>query len=89
MEYKSSTWLHTQRKRLVLLQRLNVFFDLCSFLYIEKRGRTCFPFILSLHRMENYRDALSAEPIPSQTGTCNDRVSAWLKFTLVELLVGI
>ena len=34
-------------------------------------------------------DARSGEPIPSQTGTCNDRVGTWWKFTLVKLLVGI
>jgi hypothetical protein len=39
--------------------------------------------------MENDRDTGSAEPIPSQTGTCNDRISAWLEFILVKLLVWV
>ena len=88
-DIKARRWLLTQRKAPLLLQRLNVRLDLCCFQYIEKRGRACFPFVLSLHCMENDRNAASAEPIPSQTGTCNDRVGTWFKFILVELLVGV
>jgi len=69
-----------------LPQRLNVRFNLCSFQYIKKKegelaSLSSFPCIAW-----KIGDAGGAEP---RTGTCNDRVGKWWKFTLVKLLVGI